>query len=291
MRVPLEILACPECTSPLQASGDCLHCPGCGGAYPVMASVPVLMVPQDRARFGVRLEQAGGTEMAARYRERASVALGARLKRVLSPPRPLVHNPAEPALPCRPGSRNLYLGGGGRSVPSFFNLDIAMFPGVDVVANAERLPFADEALDGIECDAVLEHVEAPESLAREALRVLRPGGHFHAVVPFCHPYHAYPADYRRWTKAGLGHWLTGLGFEVVAAGVRTGPTATLLTFLLDYLKLLCGGGRAGKAAYVAAGWALFPLRYVDGWLNRRPGAELLANHVFVLARKPADGRR
>jgi uncharacterized protein YbaR (Trm112 family)/SAM-dependent methyltransferase len=291
MRVPLEILACPKCASPLETSGEGLRCAACGGAYPVISGVPLLMTPEDRARFGVRLAEPGGAGMAARYSERASASLGARLKRILRPPLPLVHNPAEPALPCPPGSLNLHLGGGGRSVPGFFNLDIGLFPGVDVVANAERLPFAEEALDAIECDAVLEHVEAPESLAREALRVLKPGGLFHAVVPFCHPYHAYPADYRRWTQAGLGHWLAGLGFEILATGARTGPTATLLTFLLEYVKLLFGGGSAGKAAYAAAGWLLFPFRYLDCWLNRRAGADLLANHVFALARKPEGSRQ
>lgn len=286
LRLPLELLACPGCRAALEAAGECLRCRACSATYPVAGGVPLLLTEADRARFGVRLGEHEGAAMAARYGQRASNTLAARLKRALRPPPPLVHNPAEPALPCPPGSFNLYIGGGGRSTPGFFNLDIGLFPGVDLVANAERLPVRDATLDAVECDAVLEHVEDPEALAAEIFRVLKPGGLLHVVVPFCHPYHAYPADYRRWTQPGLVCWFEGFGFEVLESGARTGPTATLLTFVLEYCKLLFGGRSLGKAAYAAAGWVLFPLRYLDFWLNRRPHAHLLANHVFLLARKP-----
>jgi uncharacterized protein YbaR (Trm112 family) len=285
LRVPIEILACPACQGRLAAAGECLKCADCGEAYPVVAGLPVLMTAADRARFHVTLGEGEGAGMAARYQERGSGARRARLKRALRPPLPLIHNRAEPSLSCPPGSRNLYIGGGGRTVAGFFNLDIGPLPGVDLVGNAERLPFAGGVLDAIECDAVLEHVAEPDAVAREMFRALKPGGWVHAVVPFCHPYHAYPADHRRWTRPGLAHWISGFGFEVFDSGVRTGPTATLLTFVLEYLKLLLGGGKLGKAAWGAAGWLLFPLRYLDAWLLRRPGAHLLANHVFVLARK------
>jgi SAM-dependent methyltransferase len=247
------------------------------------------MTVDDRIRFGARLVVVDGSAMQARYAERSSAAALARLKRALRPPLPLVHNPAEPRLPAPPGSANLYIGGGGRETPGFINLDIGFFAGVNIVANAERLPFRDAVLDGVECDAVLEHVEDPDRLACEMLRVLKPGGRVHVVVPFCHPYHAYPADHRRWTEAGLRQWLERMGFRSLQSGVRTGPTATLLAFLLEYTKVLFGTGKAGKAAWALSGWLLFPLRYVDLWLNRGGRAHLLANHVYALAAKPYQG--
>ncbi len=293
---PIELLACPACGGALRRDGACLccagsgvsgeHAGGCGASYAVAEGVPILMTPADRERFGTRLERPEGAAMAARYGERASASLPARIKRALAPPLPLVHNAHEPRLPCPSGSCNLWIGGGGARTEGFVNLDVGLFPGVDVVANAERLPFQDCALDSIECDAVLEHVERPDEVARQMYRTLKPGGLLHAVVPFCHPYHAYPADFRRWTASGFAAWIAGFGFEVTASGVRTGPTATLLTFVLEYTKALFGAGTAGKAAYAAAGWLLFPLRYLDLWLNRTPRAEWLANHVYVLARKP-----
>lgn len=292
--LPIELLACPACGGALEPRGACLCCAGvsgeqrsgCGASYAAVEGVPILMTPEDRERFGTRLEEGEGAAMAGRYGARANTNLAARLKRALAPPLPLVHNRQEPRLPCPPGSYNLWIGGGGARTPGFINLDVGLFTGVDIVGNAERLPFRGCALDSIECDAVLEHVERPDEVARQMYRTLKPGGLLHAVVPFCHPYHAYPADFRRWTPSGFAAWIAGFGFEISAAGVRTGPTATLLTFALEYVKALFGGGVAGKAAYAAAGWLLFPFRYLNLWLNKRPRSEGLANHVYVLARKP-----
>lgn len=42
----LDILACPKCKGPLEASGDNLVCPACGLKYPVRDGIPVLLVEE-----------------------------------------------------------------------------------------------------------------------------------------------------------------------------------------------------------------------------------------------------
>src|SRR5437868_5557765 len=164
--------------------------------------------------------------LSERYERRETL-----LYRMLKPPLPLIHNSTEKFLPATDGLK-LYLGGAGSATPSgFINIDLLPYPGVDVAADVEHLPFPDAAVAAIECDAVLEHVENPERAVAEFSRVLRPGGFMHVVVPFCHPFHAYPSDYRRWTTEGLKILLHQ--FEVVEVGVRTGPTASILAFLLE----------------------------------------------------------
>lgn len=208
--------------------------------------------------------------------------------RRLRPPLPLLANPREPGLPPAEGMK-LFVGGAGRTIrPGFLNLDLVYVPGVDVVADVEDLPFFGDSIAAIECDAVLEHVRRPERAVAEFLRVLRPGGHLHVVVPFCHPFHEYPRDYRRWTVDGLRELLCG--FEVMDCGLRTGPTATLLAFVLEYVKLLTPRPLR-RVTYGISGWLLWPLRYLDAWLMSKPEAKILGNHVYALVRKPISGEK
>jgi len=156
-----------------------------------------------------------------------------RLLRVLEPPAPFVMNPREPRdFPL--GRWNLYIGGAGRRVEGYINLDLVAVPGVDVAADAEKLPFPDAIFQRVECDAVLEHVRDPGRVMSEMRRVLAAGGYLHLVTPFCHPFHEYPKDYRRFTPDGLRELAGGL--EFVAEGWRTGPAATMLVFALEFGK-------------------------------------------------------
>jgi len=206
----------------------------------------------------------------------------ARFRRLLEPPAPLVMNPAEPSdFPL--GRWNLYIGGARRFVPGYVNLDLLAMPGVDVVADAEQLPFPGELFQRVECDAVLEHVSDPRRVMAEIERVLAPGGYAHLVTPFCHPFHEYPKDYRRFTLDGLKQLAGGL--EPVAEGWRTGPTATLLIFVIEYSKLLLPWKLWRAAVHGVLGWLLFPLRYLDLPLLRTNRAHRLGNHCYLWLRK------
>src|SRR6201996_3478430 len=188
-----------------------------------------------------------------------------RVRQWLIPPAPFVMNPREPSdFPL--GRWNLYIGGAGRTPPGYVNLDLFPMPGVDVAADAEALPFAAGLFARVECDAVLEHVRDPERVMREIERVLAPGGYAHLVTPFCHPFHEYPKDYRRFTVDGLRE-LCG-GVDVVAEGWRTGPAATMLVFTLEFAKGWLPWRWWRGVAHVGLGWILFPLRYLDAWFLR-----------------------
>jgi SAM-dependent methyltransferase len=192
-------------------------------------------------------------------------------------------NPDEPKdFPL--GRWNLYIGAAGRTVEGYVNLDLLAMPGVDVAADAAWLPFPAGIFQRIECDAVLEHIRHPRQVMREVERVLAPGGYAHVVAPFCHPFQEYPKDYYRFTVEGLKE-IRG-GMEVVAEGWRTGPTATLLVFVLEYSKLLAPWRAWRAAAHVLLGWLLFPLRYLDLWLLRTARAGRIGNHCYLWLRKP-----
>ena len=216
--------------------------------------------------------------MEQRYRRRRSA-----LRRILMPPNPFIANPRELRMAPPLGRWNLYIGGAGTSVDGYINVDLFPLPGVDVAANAERLPFPDALFLRVECDAVLEHVEKPSAVMQEIERVLAPGGYAHIVVPFCHPFHEYPRDFRRYTPDGLRQLAGSL--EIAGEGWRTGPTATLLVIILEYVKLWLPWRPLRAAAHGVLGWLLFPLRYLDLLLFRNPRAGQIGNHAYVWLRK------
>jgi ubiquinone/menaquinone biosynthesis C-methylase UbiE len=51
------------------------------------------------------------------------------------------------------------------------------------LAAVERLPFPDETFDGVICSEVLEHLDRPDTLARELVRVTKRGGACCISVP------------------------------------------------------------------------------------------------------------
>jgi SAM-dependent methyltransferase len=223
-------------------------------------------------------------DLEARYRKRASQHWRDRLLLWLEPPAPFIVNPAEPKdFPL--GRWNLYIGGAGRVVQGYVNIDLFAVPGVDAAADAHQLPFPSGVFQRVECDAVLEHVRDPAQVMREIERVLAPGGYAHLVTPFCHPFHEYPKDFRRFSLDGLKELAGPL--EVVAEGWRTGPTATLLAIVLEYIKLLLPYRAWRVVAHGVGGWLLFPLRYADLLLLRSADARRIGNHCYLWLRKPA----
>lgn len=67
--------------------------------------------------------------------------------------------------------------------PSVIATDIQSSPWLDVVADAQRLPFADRSMSNMVMVDVLHHVEFPLLFLREAERLLRPGGRCIVVEP------------------------------------------------------------------------------------------------------------
>ena len=215
-------------------------------------------------------------------RARSSKRFIDRIRRTLEPPRPFILNSRE-SIPAPLGRWNLYVGGGGCFVEGYVNLDLFPLPGVDVIADATFLPFPDCTFQRVECDAVLEHVRFPELVMREIERVMLPGGFAHIVTPFCHPYHEYPKDYRRFTLDGLK--AMGGNFAVVAEGWRTGPTATILVFVIEYAKLMMPWRWWRVLAHGLFGWLLFPLRYLDLFLMNSRHVGRIGNHCYIWFQK------
>lgn len=100
----------------------------------------------------------------------------------------------------------LDIGGGTAHIKesrrNIVSADILRFPGIDVVADAHQLPFADGVFAGAVMLDVLHHLERPIDFLKEASRVLKPGGRLVMMEPamttlarrFYHHFHEEPVE-------------------------------------------------------------------------------------------------
>lgn len=104
-------------------------------------------------------------------------------------------NPDKLFLDLGAGSRDTYFS-------NVVNTEIYAAPSTDVLCVGEHLPFADAQFDYVLCLAVLEHTRRPWVVAKEIVRVLKPGGIVQVDYPFLQPLHGYPYHYFNATMAG-----------------------------------------------------------------------------------------
>lgn len=141
------------------------------------------------------------------------------------------------------GCRVLDIGGVRKPVmPGMFsiaryNLDVTCLniqssANPDVIAAAEKLPFANGCFDAIICSEVLEHVADPLSALSEIRRVLRPNGTALITVPFLYYIHASPYDFARYTEYFWRQNLPRQGFAILSLA----PQGLWHSVMMDFIR-------------------------------------------------------
>ena len=275
MKPWFDLLACPECRQPLTQAENGLRCAD-GHAFALSNGVPRFVPGEEDQRALASVE---GAAMVAGYR---------RPSRFLTGPRRIITSEYFPGKAWRTAKaavtqreRILVIGSGITRYPNAVHLDLDDFPGVDVVGDAQRLPFADNSFDGVLCEVVLEHVPDAVQVIAEAHRVLAPGGRFFFIVPFLFPFHGHPADFRRWTRLGLAREFAA--FDSVEVGIHGGPCSAMVNLLSEWLYV-CSGLAWPRGYTLIKGGAtalLFPIKFLDLLVNRFPEAHRLAATLYI----------
>lgn len=111
------------------------------------------------------------------------------------------------------------------------SFDIYASPNTDFIADGHSLPIANETIDAVWIQAVLEHVMYPQKVVAEIYRVLKPGGIVYAETPFLQHVHEGAYDFTRFTESG--HRLLFKDFRLLNSGFLTG-IGTVLFWNIRY---------------------------------------------------------
>ncbi len=163
------------------------------------------------------------------------------------------------------------------------NIDIRAFPGVDIVADGQQLPFKDESFDAVVCHQVLEHVLDVDLAIREIYYVLKSNGKVIVDVPFFFPFHASPHDYRRWTIPGLE--FSFRAFKSVDTGIYIGPVSAFLTAFQYFIGAIVPNFWLSYLVRSIVGYLLFPFKYLDLLVARSSSAIYIAASVYYVGVK------
>lgn len=114
--------------------------------------------------------------------------------------------------------------------------DLRFTPRVDVVGDAQYLPFADESVDMVLAGAVFEHLSDPHTAAREIWRVLKPGGQVIADCSFVFPFHGFPASYFHASAEGMKLLFSAFSTITVEVPPWLMPSQGLKVILENWLR-------------------------------------------------------
>lgn len=157
----------------------------------------------------------------------------------------------------------------------------------DISADLNKpLPIESAVADTVVSLSVLEHLCEPQSMLKEACRILKPGGTMILQVPFMWWLHEAPYDYYRYTCYGLKYMFEKAGFTDVQVYPTTGFWVMwTLKFNYQSTRLIRGPLLVRKliGVLVHALWAI-DQRLVP-WLDKHMPCEGETAGYFVVASK------
>ncbi len=113
---------------------------------------------------------------------------------------------------------------------TYLNIDEDTNP--DIISSAENIPLNDSTYDAALLIELLEHVENPTEVLKEAYRILKDVGTAIDTMPFLYPVHSDPDDFQRWTKSKIENEIIFAGFTID----KIDPMGGLWSVIFDLLR-------------------------------------------------------
>lgn len=161
--------------------------------------------------------------------------------------------------------------------------DVVLGPEVQALCDGHDLPFADQSIDCIVVQAVLEHVLDPWRCVAEIHRVLRPAGIVYAETPFMQQGHMGAYDFTRFTH--LGHRNLFRNFSEIESGAVCGPGMALGWSYQYFLCSFASSRRSRRWFSLIARCTGFFFKYFDYWLINKPGTIDSASAFYFIGAK------
>ncbi len=173
-------------------------------------------------------------------------------------------------------------------VSSYIGVDPVDNPRAELKGTIEDLPVADGSFDVVLCSQVLEHCDDPARAISELHRATAPGGRLLLSTHGVQVYHPSPADYWRWTHAGLEKVVSENGeWASVRVSPASGTTACVAMLVNMYIDLAARRVHLGALAkpVVAALNTLAEAVDARSARLRNPGPGTLHANFHVVAEK------
>lgn len=290
------LLRCPACRNRLRADAGAFACmsESCARRYPIVNGIPVL-INEDNSLFSITDFQSTRETFFSLRPSRA-----ARLLDRVTPPtsinlvaRDNYRRLAQLLTAESRAPRLLVLGGSvvGQGMQPLLDApdielietDVSFGPRTALICDGHDIPFADDAVDGVVAQAVLEHVVDPHAVAEEIHRVLRPGGLVYAETPFMQQMHGGRYDFERFSY--WGHRRLFRRFEEVDSGIACGPAMALAWSWRHFLGSFARSRLMRHALNFVASLTSFWLLPFDRILIHRPAAIPAASGYYFMGRK------
>ena len=177
-----DVLRCVSCYSQLQEFEGRFACKNCNAVYKVVNNKSVVFIVDEVELNSNKIERPTFDYDYGKYEQMI-----------------LNEHPGEIIIEIGSGINTCK----DRKYENAILLEIFPYATTDVVCYAENLPFIDNSISGVICNAVLEHIKDPFHVVKEFYRILKPGGHLKIDVNFLYPYHSSPDHYFNMTISGV----------------------------------------------------------------------------------------